>query len=52
MKYYVEDWLGGTPIKEFDTPEERDEWMDENCEWFSDGCYLEDIGKVCATCDY
>ena len=30
MKQYVESWAEEMPVKEFDTAEERDEWMDEN----------------------
>lgn len=52
MKYIVEDWQTEEELKVFDTEEERDEWMDENCEYFSDGAFLIDGRKVCATCDW
>lgn len=40
--YQVCDWLGGGVIAEFYTEEACEEWMDDNCEWFSDGCYIKD----------
>ena len=40
--YLVSDWLSGDVIKAFYTEEAREEWMDDNCEWFSDGCYIKD----------
>lgn len=40
--YLVKDWLGGAVVAAFWTEEEREAWMDENCEWFSDGCYIKD----------
>lgn len=40
--YHVCDWLTGEVIAAFHTEEAREEWMDDNCEWFSDGCYIKD----------
>ena len=40
--YQVCDWLSSEVIAEFYTEESRDDWMEENCEWFSDGCYIKD----------
>ena len=45
-RFKVLDWYSNEIIKEFWTEDERDEWMDENCEYYSDGAYIEGIGKV------
>lgn len=42
MKYVVEDWLTEEAIKVFDSEEDRQEWIDDNCISFSDGCYIND----------
>lgn len=47
MKYIVADWMTDEPLKVFDTDEERDEWIDDNVEIFSDGGYLSDGRRVC-----
>lgn len=46
MKYIVETWLTEEVIKVFSTQEDLDAWMDENAEWFSDGAFVEGIGRV------
>ena len=42
MKYIVETWLTEEVIQVFYSEKEREEWMKDNCEWFSDGCFLKD----------
>ena len=42
MKYIVENWLTEGIIKIFRSEKERDEWIEDNCEWFSDGCFIKD----------
>lgn len=42
MKYIVENWLTEETIREFDSEEEREEWIRDNCISFSDGCYITD----------
>ena len=45
--YRICDWVTHEVIEEFWTEEERDDWMEYNCEWFSDGCYIrETMTKV------
>ena len=46
MKYIVEDWMTDETIKEFDTEEEREEWIRENITYYSDGGYLDDGRKI------
>lgn len=40
MKYIVETWLTEEIIKVFSSEKERDEWIADNCEQFSDGFFL------------
>lgn len=48
MKYIIENWMTEETIKVFSTYEEREEWMDDNCVWFSDGCFIKDTDiKIC-----
>ena len=42
MKYIVENWMTEEVIKVFDSEEDRQEWINENCVSFSDGCFIED----------
>ena len=39
-KYIVENWLTEETIKVFDSEEERQEWLNDNCISFSDGNYI------------
>ena len=41
MKYIVENWLTEETIKVFDSEEERQEWLNDNCISFSDGNYID-----------
>ncbi|WP_156059452.1 hypothetical protein [Acetivibrio ethanolgignens] len=41
MKYIVENWLTEETIKVFDSEEERQEWINDNCISFSDGSYID-----------
>lgn len=41
MKYIVENWLTEETIKVFDSEEERQEWINDNCISFPDGCYID-----------
>ena len=41
MKYIVENWMTEETIKVFDSEEERQEWINDNCISFSDGCYID-----------
>ena len=43
--YQVCDWLTDEVIAEFWTEDARDDWMDENCDWYSDGIYMKDSGQ-------
>ena len=36
MKYIIEDWLTEEIIKVFSSEEERNDWIEDNCTWFSD----------------
>ena len=40
-KYIVENWLTEETIKVFDSEEERQEWLNDNCISFSDGNYID-----------
>lgn len=40
-KFVIEDWLTEEIIKIFDTEEQRNDWITENCISFSDGCYID-----------
>ena len=40
--YQVLNWLNDEVIAEFYNEESRDAWMEDHCEWYSDGCYLAD----------
>lgn len=42
MKYIIEDWLTEEIIRVFSSEEERDEWIEDNCAWFSDGYFITD----------
>lgn len=42
MKYIIEDWLTEDILKIFNSEEERNEWINENCISFSDGVYVLD----------
>lgn len=42
MKYIVENWLTEETIKKFDSEEEREKWIRDNCVSFSDGYYIDD----------
>lgn len=42
IKYIIEDWLTEEIIQVFSSEEERDEWIEDNCTWFSDGCFITD----------
>ena len=42
MKYIVENWMTEETIKVFGSDEERQEWINDNCISFSDGCYIND----------
>lgn len=46
MKYIVENYLTEEIIKVFDTKEERQQWLDDNVNRFSDGGYLDDGTRV------
>jgi hypothetical protein len=46
MKYIVENWLTEETLKVFDSEEERDQWLEENVNRFSDGGYLDDGTKI------
>lgn len=46
MKYIVEDWITEETLKTFDTEEERESWIKENVNMFSDGGYLDDGTKI------
>lgn len=46
MKYYVENWLTEEIIKVFNSDYEREEWLNDNVTYFSDGGYLDDGGSV------
>ena len=46
MKYIVENWLTEEIIKAFDSEEERQKWLDENVNSYSDGGYLDDGTKI------
>lgn len=46
MKYIVENWLTEEVVKVFDTEEERQQWIDDNVNHFSDGGYLDDGTKI------
>lgn len=43
--YQVCDWYTHEVIAEFDAEDEREYWLEENCQWFSDGCYMESTGN-------
>lgn len=40
MKYIVEDRSTDETIKEFDSEEEREKWIADNCTWIADRCYV------------
>lgn len=40
-KYVVENWLTEEVIKVFNSEEERNAWIKENCVWYSDGCFID-----------
>lgn len=42
LVYQVVNWTSHEVIEEFETEESMEYWMENNCEWFSDGCYLID----------
>ena len=42
MKYIVENWVTEEIIKIFNSEEERQKWINDNCISFSDGCYIND----------
>ena len=46
MKYIVENWITEEIIAVFDTEDARQKWLDENCDYCSDGGYLSDGTKV------
>ena len=48
--YLVVDWLTDDVIREFWTEEARDAWMNDHCEWYSDGCYLADTSTKVYCC--
>ncbi|WP_242357066.1 hypothetical protein [Hungatella effluvii] len=40
MKYIVEDRSTDETLKEFDSEEEREKWIADNCTWIADRCYV------------
>lgn len=46
MKYIVENWLTEEVIKVFHSEEDRQEWLNDNVNNFSDGGYLDDGTKI------
>lgn len=40
--YQVCDWSTHEVIAEFYTEDARDEWMEDNCEWYWDECIYSD----------
>ena len=42
MRYYVENWETEEIIAEFDTKEQRQDWIDKNVTINRNGGYLED----------
>lgn len=46
MKYIVEDWMTDEILKVFDTPEDREAWLRDNVNYYSDGWYLDDGRKI------
>ena len=46
MKYIVENWLTEEIIKVFPSDEERQKWLLDNVNSFSDGGYLDDGTKI------
>ena len=45
-RYIVGDWNSDDIIKSFDSEEDRQEWLDDNVTFYSDGGFLEDGRKV------
>lgn len=41
MKYIVEAWLTEEIIAVFNSEEEREKWLNDNVNYFSDGGYLD-----------
>lgn len=46
MKYIVGNWITDEILKVFDTDEERDQWITENVNIYSDGGFLDDGTKI------
>ena len=46
MKYIVEAWMTEEMIKVFSSEEEREQWLKDNVNYFSDGGYLDDGTKI------
>ena len=46
MKYIVENWHTEETIKAFNTEEEREQWLKDNVNYYSDGGYLDDGTKI------
>ena len=46
MKYIVEDWTTDEILKVFDTSEDREAWLRDNVNYYSDGGYLDDGRKI------
>lgn len=46
MKYVVENYLTDEILKIFQSEEEREEWLNDNVEYFEDGGFLCDGTKI------
>lgn len=46
MKYIVETWLTEEIIAVFDSEEEREMWLNDNVNYFSDGAFLDDGTQI------
>ena len=46
MKYIVADWLTEEIIRTFDSEEDRNQWIKDNVNRFSDGGYLDNGIKI------
>ena len=49
MKYVIKEMMTEGIIKVFSSEEERDEWIEDNCTWFSDGCFITDTETKIST---
>lgn len=46
MKYIVENWFTEETLAVFDTEEDRQKWLNDNCDYYSDGAYLSDGTRI------